>query len=252
MAEPIIKLTQVSKTFTRADGTAHEAVRDVSLSLYPGEAMGIVGESGSGKSTLAAMMTRCIDVTAGTLHIDGVDCTHAVGTQLSWLYERVQLIFQDAPASFDPRMTIASSIGEVFENKGLSKSRRKEAIDTVMTQCGLAPSYGLCYPHELSGGQCQRATIARALAAHPRCLVCDEITSALDVMTQARLMMLLKKLKDDGMAFVFICHNLALAQDFCDTLLVMHQGRGVEYGRTDTILSHPTQEYTKRLIDAVL
>ena len=140
-----------------------------------------------------------------------------------------------------------------LKNAGLSGKERKRRVEELLFQCGISPEYARRYPHEVSGGQCQRAAIARALAIEPELLICDEATSSLDVTVQKQVMELLMRLGEEkGMAFLFICHDLALVQKFCSRILVMQAGRLVESGKTEDVILHPKEEYTKRLIDAVL
>lgn len=138
-----------------------------------------------------------------------------------------------------------------MRNHGVPKAERMRRTEELLKQCGLTPEYAERYPHEISGGQCQRAALARALAIKPKLLICDEATSALDVTVQQQIMELLQRLKQESrLSFLFICHNLALVQSFCDRVLVMHEGKIVEEGTPDQVIQTPQSEYTKRLVDA--
>ena len=163
------------------------------------------------------------------------------------------MVFQSPQESFDPRHTLGYSIAESLRNQGVKKQEREQRVQQVLQQCGLDVGMAWKYPHEVSGGQCQRAAIARALIVSPAVLLCDEATSALDTITQQRLIALLQQLNaSQGMACLFICHNLALAQQFCQRLLIMHEGKIVEDGKTEDVLRHPKSVYTKELLQAVL
>ena len=155
--------------------------------------------------------------------------------------------------SFDPRCTLGDGIGESLRNMGISRTETRRKVEELLERCGLEKEYADRYPHQVSGGQCQRAAIARALAVNPSILICDEATSALDVTVQKQIMELLQKLKKENqLSFLFICHDLALVQMFCDRVLVLYEGKVVESGIPDDIINEPKEEYTRRLVDAVL
>ena len=235
------------------DFQGYPAVSSVSFFVNPNEKLGIIGESGSGKSTVAKAVTRLIDVSGGEIILDGEDITHAGGKKRREIYKKIQMVFQSPEGSFDPRRTLGASIGEGLRNSGLSRAETGKRVGELLEQCGLSEMYAERYPHEVSGGQCQRAAIARALAVEPRLLICDEATSALDVTVQSQIIGLLQRLKEEmGLSILLICHDLALVQNFCDYVLVMYQGEIVEEGTPDEVIIHPKQEYTKLLIDSVL
>ena len=205
------------------------AVHAVSFSLYPNEVLGIVGESGSGKSTVARAITRLIPAKEGSICLDGKDITAVRGKERRQIYEKIQMVFQSPAGSFDPGRTLGYSVGESLQNSGLSKQQVGERVKELLVRCGLPEELADRYPHEVSGGQCQRAAIARALAARPKILICDEITSALDVTAQQQIMELLQSLKETRqMAFLFISHDPALVRAFCSRVLVMREGRILE------------------------
>ena len=219
--------------------------------MRSGETLGIVGESGSGKSTLAKMLTRLTDISSGTLKVEEKDITSLKRRELREMYGTIQMVFQDPVSSFDPRKTLGYGIGESLRNRGMKKTEVDERVKQALEQCGLSSEFADRYPHEVSGGQCQRAAIARALIAEPKILICDEATSALDVTIQKQIMELLQELKEKrGLSFIFICHNLALVQEFCDRVLVLYDGKNVEEGTTDKVILHPQNEYTKKLIES--
>lgn len=249
----LLEAEHLTKIFTQRGKEPFKAVDDVSFVLKEGESLGIVGESGSGKSTLAKMLTRLIDITEGTLKFNGNDITRLKQSQLREVYGNIQMIFQNPVGSFNPRRTLGDGIGESLRNRGMKKTETEKRVAELLEQCGLDREYAKRYPHEVSGGQCQRAAIARALAVNPRVLICDEATSALDVTIQKQIMELLQELKEkQGLSFIFICHNLALVQMFCDRVLVLYEGKVVEGGTPDEIINCPKMEYTKNLIDSVL
>lgn len=251
--EPILEVSELTKTFSAKGRPPFAALDHVSFRLYPGETLGVVGESGSGKSTLARLICRLTDSTSGAIRLDGRDITSAGGRELREIYRQLQMVFQSPMGSFDPRRTIGYGIGESLANRGASRAERAVRVAALLAQCGLPGEFAGRYPHELSGGQCQRAAIARALAVDPRVLICDEATSSLDVTVQKQIMELLAGLKQDRRrSFLFICHNLALVQSFCDRVLVLHEGRVVEEGVPDEVIRAPRSPHTQRLVDAAL
>ena len=251
--EPILKVNHLKKVFHQRGKRDVLAVENISFSLQPGEILGIVGESGSGKSTVAKLITRLVDPTEGEIILDGQDITHLKGTALKDAYGKLQMVFQNPVGSFDPRRTLGDGIGESLRNKGMSKVERRKKAAELLEQCGLDASYADRYPHQVSGGQCQRAAIARALAVNPSILICDEATSALDVTVQKQILELLIELKKkENLSFILICHDLALVQAFCDRVLVLYHGKTVESGTLDETIDHPKMDYTRKLIDSVL
>ena len=247
----ILKTDGLTKIFESGQRAADAAVDSVSFQIREGETLGLVGESGCGKSTLARLITRLIDPSAGTIRLNGIDITKAKGKALREAYRQMQMVFQSPMASFDPRRPIGYGIGEALKNSGVPKAERKQRVAGLLEQCDLSPAYARRYPHELSGGQCQRAAIARALAVRPRLLICDEATSSLDVMAQHQIVELLRTLKQTNrLSILFISHNLALVQSFCDRVLVMHEGKMVEEGTPDQVIRSPQSDYTKRMVEA--
>lgn len=252
MAEKILEVQNLKKTFLSGK-KSFTAVEDVSFFLNAGEVLGIVGESGSGKSTVAKMITHLTDITDGKIFFMGKDITHVNGKALRETYRELQMVFQTPAESFDPRCTLGDGIGESLRNMGISKKETRNRVEKLLLTCGLTPEYADRYPHQVSGGECQRAAIARALAVEPRVLICDEATSALDVTVQKQIMELLQKLKKENqLSFLFICHDLALVQLFCDRVIVMHDGHVEEEGTPEEIIEHPKTEYTEQLIRSVL
>ena len=199
------------------------------------------------------MITHLESVTEGQVFLKGKDITHVKGKALREIYQEIQMVFQMPMESFDPRCTLGDGIGESLRNMGLSRSETGSRVEKLLERCGLDREFADRYPHQVSGGQCQRAAIARALAVNPEILICDEATSALDVTVQKQILELLIELKQkEQLSFLLICHDLALVQAFCDKVLVLYHGKTVEYGTPDEIINHPKEDYTKRLIDSVL
>lgn len=252
MTEVLLEAEHLKKIF--CDGkTSFTAVDDVSFAIRKGECLGIVGESGSGKSTVARLLTRLLEPSEGKITLLGEDITHISGKKLRNVYQKMQMVFQMSAQSFDPRRTLGDGIGESLRNMGMSRKETRKRVEELLGTCGLTLEYAGRYPHEVSGGECQRAAIARALAVDPLLLICDEATSALDVTVQKQILDLMTELKEKkNLSFLFICHDLALVQAFCDRVLVMYQGRIEETGTPDEIINYPKTEYTRILLDSVL
>lgn len=249
----ILKAEHLTKTFVSQGRDDYTAVDDVSFSMNYGEKLAIIGESGSGKTTIVNMITRLLDVTSGTVYLDGEEITNLSGKKLKRIYKKMQMVFQTPTESFDPRQTLGDGVAESLINHGM---KRKEAIkeaENLLELCGLKNEFAKRYPHEISGGQCQRAAIARAIAIKPKLLILDEATSALDVTVQKEILELLERLREERkMSYLFICHDIALVQSFCDRVLVMYHGKMVEEGKPDEVICHPKEAYTRRLIESVL
>lgn len=229
------------------------AVDHVSFQVMPGQTVGIVGESGSGKSTLAKLLCCLEEPTEGQIRLCGQEIGKRKGKKQREMYRKLQMVFQDPVSSFDPRRTLGDGIGESLRNHGMSREEAQKRVELLLEQCGLPEEFAGRYPHEVSGGQCQRAAIARALAIEPQLLICDEATSALDVTVQKQIMELLDRMrKEKNLTILFICHNLALVQSFCDQILVMKQGKIVEEGKPEEVIRHPQHAYTKQLVESVL
>ena len=243
----------MTKIFSSRGREDYTAVDDVSFSLFPGEKLAIIGESGSGKTTVVNMITRLLDTTEGTIVLDGEDITCARGRDLKEIYKKMQMVFQTPTDSFDPRCTLGDGVAESLINHGMSKKEARKETIRLLGLCGLEEEFAKRYPHEVSGGQCQRAAIARAIAIKPKVLILDEATSALDVTVQEDILNLLTDLKEEmDMSYLFICHDIALVQNFCDRVLVMYHGKIVEEGAPDEVIRHPKESYTKNLIDSIL
>lgn len=253
--EPILKVENLTKVFSRQGQADVTAVNGISFRLFPGECLAIIGESGSGKTTAVNMISRLVDATSGKITLGGQDITHWKGQKLREVYRTMQMVFQTPTESFDPRRTLGDGIGESLRNAGVSKGKTRKKVETLLEQCGLGAEFADRYPHQVSGGQCQRAAIARALAIEPRLLICDEATSALDVTVQKEILDLLNALRAQqgrNLSILFICHDISLVQQFADRVLVMYQGNIVEEGTPEEVICHPKNAYTKRLIDSIL
>lgn len=253
--EPILKVENLTKVFSRQGQADFTAVNGISFNLFPGECLAIIGESGSGKTTAVNMISRLVDATSGRITLGGQDITHLRGQKLREVYRTMQMVFQTPTESFDPRRTLGDGIGESLRNAGVSKGETRKKVEALLEQCGLGAEFADRYPHQVSGGQCQRAAIARALAIEPKLLICDEATSALDVTVQKEILDLLSALRAQqgrNLSILFICHDISLVQQFADRVLVMYQGKIVEEGTPEDVICHPENDYTKRLMDSIL
>lgn len=249
--ETILETKELTKRFFSKGKPSVAPVDRVSFRLEKGETLGIVGESGSGKSTLAKLITRLIDPTSGSILLNGQDIAQAKGPALRRAYRQMQMVFQSPRASFDPRKTIGYGIEESLSNQKVPPKERTRQVVSLLEQCGLPGEWKDRYPHEISGGQCQRAAIARALAVEPSILICDEATSALDMTVQKQIMELLARLRrEKDLSLLFICHDLALVQSFCHRILVMQQGKVVEEGIPEKVILSPSCAYTRQLVEA--
>ncbi|WP_294405946.1 ABC transporter ATP-binding protein [uncultured Clostridium sp.] len=253
MKNVILECKNIKKEFKKKDHV-HKAADDISFELYCGECLGIVGESGSGKSTLAKMIMKLEKPDSGEIIVDGEDILKFKGRKVRDYYGVIQMVFQDAKGSFNPKMTIGSSIMEYICNLCyVDKNERRKKVVKLLEEVGLNESHYDRYPHELSGGQCQRAAIARALSVHPKIIIFDEATSGLDVSVQAQVVELLKKTLDErDISYIFISHDLKLVSSFCGRIGVMYYGRLIECGKSYDVINNPKQDYTKLLIESVL
>ena len=231
-----------------------KAVDGVSFDIAQGETLGLVGESGCGKTTVGRSLLRLIPPTSGTVRFDGHDVLAARGAELKRLRREMQIIFQDPAGSLNPRMRIASIVGEplIVHNLVSDKSELRGMVESLLERCGMPRAAADRYPHEFSGGQRQRIGIARALALKPRFIVCDEPTSALDVSIQSQILNLLADLRDEfGLSYLFISHDMAVIQHICDRIAVMYRGKIVETGTRDEVMQSPKHPYTRALLSAV-
>ncbi len=256
MNTPLLELDEVTvryRVHDRGRTLALDALRSVSLTVRPGESVGIVGESGSGKSTIARAALGLVPPHAGCVRWLGDSLAGLPAPRRRALRRHFQLVFQDPAGSLDPRMPLLTSVREpldIHEPRTPAPERQARAR-AMLARVGLQGLEGR-YPHELSGGQCQRGAIARAMIASPSLIVCDEALSALDVSIQRQIVELLSALRrESGIALVFISHHLAVVEQLCGRVLVMYLGRVVEAGPVEALFASPLHPYTRALLDAV-
>ncbi len=255
--EPILEVRDLAMHFGGTKSST-KAVDGVSLTLMPGESLGIVGESGSGKTTMGRCLLRVYDPTAGAINYrqpDGtvIDLVTANKHTLKQCRREMRMIFQDPVGSLNPRMTVAQIVGEPLLVNGLASGKDlDDRVADLLQSVGLEPAWRERYPHAFSGGQRQRIGIARAIALNPRIIVADEATAALDVSLRSQMLDLLLNLQDKlGLSFIFISHDIAVIRYFCDRVAVMYRGKVVETGPTDQVCDAPTHPYTQALLSAI-
>ncbi|MDB5654252.1 MAG: transporter ATP-binding protein [Tardiphaga sp.] len=255
--EPLLDAMMLSKTFVTSQGLflpprRTAAVQNISLSLKARETIAIVGESGSGKSTLGRMIMRLIEPDQGSVYFGGEDLLAQRGAGLRAMRRKIQIVFQDPFAALDPRQKVGDAIARGPMAYGASKADAYADAKRLLARVGLTESAINRYPHEFSGGQRQRICIARALALKPLVLVADEAVSALDVSVQSHILALLAELREEmNLAMIFITHDLRVAAEIADRIVVMRRGEIVEQGETQAIFESPTDPYTRALLDAI-
>jgi oligopeptide transport system ATP-binding protein len=249
MNTPLLQVRNLRVEFGR-----QAAVRDVSFDLVSGETVGLVGESGAGKSTLARALLRLLQPAYGSVEFSGLDLLKSPPGVMRAQRRNLQIVFQEPLASLNPRMTVGDAIAEpllIFQPE-LTAVARREKVAAILERVGLSAAIASRYPHEFSGGQCQRIAIARATVLHPKLLVCDEAVSSLDVSVQGQIINLLLDLRQDmGMAMLFISHNLAVVRNLSHRVLVMYLGRLVEVAACEVLFAAPVHPYTRALLAAV-
>ncbi|MCE0492711.1 ABC transporter ATP-binding protein [Vibrio salinus] len=252
MKKKILEIIGLFREFGEGESKVY-AVDNVSLSMEPGQILGIVGESGSGKSTLARIVMGLDKPTKGNILFENKDIFALTAFNLRRLRANFQMIFQDPYGSLDPRHKVWRIIAEPLhleENPPKGKALRNR-IGTLLEQVGLQPDDMDKYPHEFSGGQRQRIAIARALITKPKLLVADEATSALDLTVQAQILKLILKMRDTyGISVLFITHNIGVVDEICDQVAVMQSGKLIETGPVREVLDNPREPYTQRLLAA--
>jgi peptide/nickel transport system ATP-binding protein len=257
-SEALVSLQNLTKYFPITKGIIFQkevarvhAVEDVTFDILPGETLGLVGESGCGKSTTARLITKLLDPTSGHIFLEGTDISGYSRAKMRPLRREMQMIFQDPYASLNPRQTVGQIIGAPFrihKTEGETKSK----VQALMDRVGLNPEHYNRYPHEFSGGQRQRIGVGRALALHPKVIVCDEPVSALDVSIQAQILNLLEDLQDEyKLTYLFISHDLGVVRHISDRIAVMYLGRVVEIAPADDLYRDPKHPYTASLLSAV-
>ena len=262
MADPILSVRDLSVTFEiRPQGAwpwtpslKLHAVSELGFDLMPGETLGLVGESGSGKSTLARALIGTVPMSGGEVIYEGQSLSAMSERERRGHRRNVQMVFQDPLAALNPRMNVGDIIAEplVTHEPSLSRKEVKRRVAELMEKVGLLPNLINRYPHEFSGGQCQRIGIARALIVKPKLLICDEPVSALDVSVQAQVVNLLKDLqKDLGLSMIFIAHDLSVVKHISDRIMVMYLGRPMELGPARSVTYEPQHPYTQALIASV-
>lgn len=256
----LIDVHDISKTFQVKRGGLFNrsvektvAVNNVSLSLTKGEVLGCVGGSGSGKSTLGRMIMRLIEPDSGSIMYDGTNLRALTKDEMRQYRRKLQIVFQDPLQSLNPRRTVSENIAMPLLNFGVRPDQASRRVDELLELVGLDPRQAYRYPHEYSGGQCQRIAIARALALEPEFLFLDEPVSALDVSIQAQILNLLANLrKEFDLTFLFVSHDLKIVQQFCDRTVVMYRGNMVETGDSDAIYHSPKHPFTRDFLGTVL
>ncbi len=230
-----------------------KAVDGISFGIHKGQTLGLVGESGCGKTTAARTIIRLVPATSGSVTFEGLDVLKADKRQLQSLRRRITIVFQDPYSSLNPRMTVGDIVGEALRvHKKLSRSEVAGQVSEIIERVGLSPGHINKYPHEFSGGQRQRIGVARALVLRPELVICDEPVSALDVSIQSQILNLLKDLQDDfGLTFLFIAHDLAVVEFFCDVIAVMYLGKIVERADAKELYGNPLHPYTRALISVI-
>jgi oligopeptide transport system ATP-binding protein len=260
MSNPLLSVDKLSVHFSiPADGlfgrsSTLRAVDGISFDLEPAETLGVVGESGCGKSTLARGILGLVPVTGGSVCLQSIDLTELSRKALREQRRQCQIIFQDPLASLDPRMTIGETIAEPLRtfHLDMNPSTRRTLVASIMERVGLSQGQANRYPHELSGGQCQRVGIARALILGPKLIICDEPVSALDVSIQAQIVNLLMDVQQDmGLSLIFIAHDLSVVRHISHRVMVMYLGRAVEIAKSEDLYRRPLHPYTRALIEAV-
>jgi len=262
MSDPILSVTDLKVWFDVKQSGAMpwtrprklKAVDGVSFELMPGETLGIVGESGCGKSTLARAVMQMVPVEAGKVLWLGDELVGLDTRGMRPHRKEMQMIFQDPLASLNPRMTIGQIVAEPLKTHfpGLSQAEMKKRVQDVLDTVGILPNLVNRYPHEFSGGQCQRIGIARALIVDPKLIICDEPVSALDVSIQAQVINLLMELqKETGVSLIFIAHDLSVVKHISDRVMVLYLGNVMEIAPSSALYERPTHPYTEALISAV-
>ncbi|WP_410813358.1 ABC transporter ATP-binding protein [Micromonospora sp. 067-2] len=253
--EPVIAVRDLTVRYPRpaAFRRSHlTAVDAASFEIRAGRTLGLAGESGSGKSSVARAVMRVHDPSAGSVRVAGQEVTRLRGRSLRRFRRHMQMVFQDPYDSLNPRLTVGDNVAEALTAAGVPRPDHTLRTRELFARVGLPAEFAGRYPHQLSGGQRQRVSIARALAVSPRVLVCDEAVSALDVSIRAQILNLLRDLQEaDGLAYLFISHDMSTLRFVADDLAIMYHGRIVELGASTDVFAHPRHPYTRALIAAI-
>jgi oligopeptide transport system ATP-binding protein len=258
--EPLLEVTDLVKHFPIKRGILIDRVVDqvravdgISFTIPRGETLGLVGESGSGKSTACRAILQLMKPTSGSVKFEGREIAGLSRRQMRPLRREMQMIFQDPYASLNPRKRVGQIVGDPLKRqKVASGSDLRKRVQELLERVGLSPEHYNRFPHEFSGGQRQRIGIARALALQPKLVIADEPVSALDVSIQAQIINLLDDLQDEfGLTYLFVAHDIGVVRHISDRIAVMHDGKIVEQGSADQVCEHPSDAYTKKLLDAV-
>ena len=251
-APTLLEVTDLVVRFKTARGVVR-AVNGVSLTLAAGETLGLVGESGCGKSTLGRALLGLAPVSGGTVRFEGIDVTRGLAGDLARLRARTAMIFQDPVGALNPRLAVGEAIAEVLRvHRKVPPERIEARVHELLAMVGLGPEHAGRRPATLSGGQCQRVGIARALAVEPKLIIADECVAALDVSIQAQIVNLMIELcRTMGLALIFIAHDLGLVRRLCRTIAVMYLGRIVEQGPSEQVFADPLHPYTRALVAAI-
>ncbi|HGZ9203475.1 TPA: ABC transporter ATP-binding protein [Staphylococcus aureus] len=253
--EVLLSIKNLKQYFNAGKKNEVRAIENISFDIYKGETLGLVGESGCGKSTTGKSIIKLNDITSGEILYEGIDIQKIRKRKdLLKFNKKIQMIFQDPYASLNPRLKVMDIVAEGIDIHHLAtdKRDRKKRVYDLLETVGLSKEHANRYPHEFSGGQCQRIGIARALAVEPEFIIADEPISALDVSIQAQVVNLLLKLqRERGITFLFIAHDLSMVKYISDRIAVMHFGKIVEIGPAEEIYQNPLHDYTKSLLSAI-
>lgn len=250
----VLAVEGLTKSFGRPfGGAAPRVVDDVSFDVRSGRTVAILGESGAGKSTVGRMVVRLVEPDSGSIHIAGKNIARLSGAALRAARADVHMVFQNPGASFNPKMRLADSISEpLWVQDRMKRAERRRRAGEALRRVGLDEAFVDRWPHELSGGQLQRASIARALVTEPKLIVFDESVAALDVSVQAQILNLLLDVQaETGVSYLFITHDISVARSFADDVVVMKGGRVIAKGSVDSVFQEPTEPYVSELMAAV-
>ncbi|CAN7671238.1 ATP-binding cassette domain-containing protein [Caballeronia sp. LjRoot34] len=252
---PILSIRNASKVFRRRNGELFHAVKDATVSVYPGETVALVGESGSGKSTLARIALSLLRPDSGEVFLEGRSLTRMSNDELRKWRIAMQPVFQDSSAAFNPRRTVIQSLAQACSMIGVPASEHRDMVIQLLETVRLSPGeqYLNRFPHELSGGQRQRLSIARALATNPKVIIADEPLSGADVSIRGQILNVLVDMQQQrGMSYLFVTHDISIARAFAHRVVVMYKGEVVEQGDAKQVIDSPQHPYTKRLVDATI